>query len=292
MPPMPSSAPVPRQHTLSSLGWTPVGHAPYRSSVELVTDGSWLVSRVWSTDGVLDGQGLGPETVRAIVGVDGIGQAHVEGADLELRPRDLLLLRGDTRVHTENAGVWARCEWHLRSPALQHRKFHPHFARPVRLREDDYTLLTAMTNVISTREGFGSSTGASTLHGALSQVVLAGMLSAADETAALSPSQATILREAKAEIEARYADSDFDVASLAASLHISERYLRRVHALTGTTPRLAIEARRLDDADAVLAAAPTRSRSTFEMAALRSGFRSVRHLQEARQRRNRAGGSR
>ncbi|MDR6868854.1 AraC-like DNA-binding protein [Microbacterium resistens] len=274
-----------RQPTLSSLGWRTREHAPQRSSVELTTDGSWVVARAWSTTGSLDAEPLGQGATRIIVGVDGAARVHLGEEAVDVRPGEMVVLDGATPARVENDGIWARCEWHLRSPALRQQKFRAHFARAIALLPGDYALVTAITNVISTREDLGEPGGASTLHNALTDIALTGMLNWAGERTTLSPTQAMILQEANAAIESRHADSAFDVRSLAEALHISDRHLRHVYALIGTTPRTAIETRRLAAADAVLGVTPNRGRDTYEAAAQSSGFRSARHLQQALNRR-------
>jgi len=199
----------------------------------------------------------------------------------------MVLLAGDEAVRTESTAMWARYEWRLTAPALQQPRFAVHFGHPLRLSPEHYALLTTMSNVVSTRMGFGVSSGSGMLQEALASAALAAVLDATDETEDLSPSLSRILQEARDVIEKRYADDSFDVAALAATLHLSMRHLRRPFAAVGTTPAQAIEERRLAAADAVLDRTPARGRDTLEQVAKAAGFSSARHLRDALARRRR-----
>ncbi|WP_424935849.1 MULTISPECIES: helix-turn-helix domain-containing protein [Bacteria] len=274
-----------RQLPLLSLGWTPLDPAPLRSSAELVTSGSWTIARLWSTAGTLRSSPLEAGTIRLILGVAGAADVTVNRTTLRLEPYEIVLLDGETAVRTESADMWARFEWRLIAPALQQPRFRAHFGRALALSREHYALLTTMSNVISTREAFGVSPGSGALQDAFAGAALAAVLDATDETEELSSSLSRILQEARRVIEARYTDESFDVATLAATLRLSMRHLRRPFAALGTTPAQAIEERRLAAADTVLDHTPARSRDTLEQVAMASGFSSVRRLRDALDRR-------
>lgn len=89
------------------------------------------------------------------------------------------------------------------------------------------------------------------------------------------------LRSAHDVIEKRYADPDFDVAALARAMHLSPRQLYRLYAKVRTTPRAAIEARRLHTATALLRGGDGVAPMIREEAAALSGFTSGRRLAAA-----------
>jgi len=177
-------------------------------------------------------------------------------------------------------GLWAWCEWHLRAPALTQRRVRQQYRHALGLAEHDYALMTAMTNIVSTRSGFEAAGGGSLLLEALAGVALASFTDAADEHPALSATQAEILRRARATIDRRYPDPSFDVSALASDLHISATYLRRIFAAIGTTPREAIEERRIRATESFLSLS-ARGRGALTDAARAAGFSSTERLQAA-----------
>ncbi|MDR6867891.1 AraC-like DNA-binding protein [Microbacterium resistens] len=280
----PASASPATQLSLSSLGWhAPESRsAPGRSSAELTSSAAWTVSRAWSTAGALDARPLDNGVSRIVVGVDGAASVRLDHHDaLRLEPRQLLLVDGRTPVSTESNDVWARYEWHLRSPALRQNRFAAAFSRPLTLKGGGYALIATMTNVISTHGDLGTSGGAGALLDALSGVVMSAVLDATSDTTALSPTQARLIQEAYAIVETRFPDSSFDVTALAEALHVSARYLRRLFAIAGTSPRAAIEERRVRAAEALLTVTPARSKDTLGNIARTAGFSSVPRLQAA-----------
>lgn len=249
--------------------------------MELAWNEGWIVSRLWNTGGALSALPLPPGTVRVIVGVDGAADVHLGEETVTLAPQQLILLDGTTSVTTENQMLWARCEWHLHSPALVQERFAAHFSRPLDMLPGSYALFTAMTNTISTAPSMGWTAGADLLLEALSGSVRAAVLDAVGGSLSLSISQEKLFRDATAVIEARYADRSFDVTALAEELHVSTRYLRTVFAAIGTTPRAAIEARRVEAASALLGTGHKRNRINLETVARSSGFSTVARLQAA-----------
>ncbi|WP_424937691.1 MULTISPECIES: helix-turn-helix domain-containing protein [Bacteria] len=263
------------------LGWENDDAGPGRYSVELTQHRSWTVSRVWSTGGVLSSRSLPHGTVRVIVGVDGEAEIRgVQGAD-RLRPRQLIFVDGVVPLETANRGIWARAEWHLRAPAFTLDRFIAHHGRPLPLPTDHYDLFTTMTNVISTRPSLGQSPGAELLLDVLTGVVTSGVINAAHESASLSSAQVKILRDAYAAIDEHYADATFSVQTLAAHVSVSTFYLHRLFAASGTTPRRAIEARRIRAASVLLNTTNPESPGAYEDVARVTGFSSGRQMRMA-----------
>ncbi|WP_424937384.1 MULTISPECIES: helix-turn-helix domain-containing protein [Bacteria] len=273
-------------YPLSTLAWRPLPPEPQRWSVEATAHDSWVVARVWSTAGSLRAKGLDDGWTRVILGVDGMAEVSVNDGSLQIRPHEALFLRADDHVTTTNSGIWARCEWQLHAPTLRQEKFARSFGRALPLQADYYALLTTMTNATSTQPTLGQTGGAGMLLDAFTGVAVAAMLDATGETERLSATQTAILQDARAVIEQRYMDSAFDAGTLASTLGLSARHLRRPFAAVGTTPSRAIEERRLDAADSVLRVTPARSRGTLEQVATIAGFSSARRLRDALKRRS------
>ena len=270
----------PEVPSLHSLGWQPRAPAPQRSSVELVSTDTWTVSRVWSTGGTLDARPLPAGTTRVLVGVDGAAVLRSADSSGTLSPKRMILLDATDSVSMESENLWAWCEWHLRTPALTQRRVRQQHRHALPLAAHDYALVTAMTNVISTRSGFETAGGGNLLLETLAGVTLASLTDAADEHTALSPLQTEIVRRARATIERRYSDPSFDVSALASGLHLSGTYLRRIFAMLGTTPREAIEERRVRAAESFLSLS-ARGRGALTDAARATGFSSAERLQAA-----------
>jgi len=193
----------------------------------------------------------------------------------------MVVLPGTAEVSTTNTELWARCEWQLRSPVLEHDQFAGHLAKPLRLGGSHFQLLTAMTNVISTEAAFTSSPGAAILHDSFAVAVASAILDAVDTTTLLSPPQAAIVERARGVIDVRHTDPAFGVAALASEVAVSQYYLNRLFALLGTTSRRALEARRVQTARLLLHLAPEHSHGAMLEAARRSGFRTVRTMRAA-----------
>ena len=282
---MPASPPRTSPPSLASLGWSARRTPPVQASVELVSSALWTVARTWSTATVLESVRLPRETTRVLIGVDGTGTLSLADGEVLVPPRHLVLLSGDVVVTSENTSLWAWMEWHLTSPAIRQERFAEHFSRALTIPAKNYSLLTTMTNVISTNEHFGRTGGASLLLEALAGVVGATVMDATNESAILSPSQASIVRRAQEIIERRHTDPDLDLSALAAELHVSVRHLTRAFSLAGTTVRQSIEARRLTTADALLAVNSGWNQADKDAIARAAGFSSDRHLRLARRRR-------
>ena len=266
---------------LSPLGWVPGVPQPHRGSAEYTRGRGWLVARVWSTAGSFDSAPLRRGTTRIVLGVEGTATLRIGGDLVELAPRQMVAFDADTPASTENLGLWARCEWQLRSPALEQSRLVALTKRALPLRLSDYTLLTTMTNTLSTNDRFGSSHGTHLLGDALTSTAMAVMLNAGGVATSLSPTQTSLIDRAVDVIEDEYRDDSFTVTTLARRLSVSPDYLGRLFAATGTTARRAIEERRVAAAKTILSATPVRSATTLAEAARLSGFTTVRRMQEA-----------
>ncbi|WP_424937689.1 MULTISPECIES: hypothetical protein [Bacteria] len=262
------------------MGWRATTRID-RSSVELTRGSTWTIARVWSTVGTLEAETLTTGTSRILLSVDGTAEAQVEEATFTLVPRTMLVVPGEVNLSITNTTLWARCEWHLRTPMLRHGLLAAHHGKPLHLSRDHYQLLATMTNVVSTEAGFGESRGAGVLLDSFASVVAAAVLDAVDTTPQLSKSQAAIIERARQVIDERHVDPTFSVATLASELAVSPYYLSRLYAVLSTTPRRSIEARRVETARALLKLAPAHSHGAMLEVAHRSGFNTVRTLQAA-----------
>ncbi|WP_424936758.1 MULTISPECIES: helix-turn-helix domain-containing protein [Bacteria] len=278
-----------RQHSLSALGWSARrGGDP--SSVELATAATWTVARVWSAPGMLVAHPAGEQIHRVILGVDGAVALVVDGVELTLAPREIVVLPGASTITAESGALWARCEWLLNSVALEHPRLAGHLNTPHRLTAEHYALMTTMTNVISTAPAFGTSAGSRTLLGALAATAATAIVDATGKRIDLSPAQAELVERATDIIEANHRDPDFTVRALFRGMAISETHLHHLFSLLGTTPRQAIEARRVATARSLLALTPRRGPGALGDIAVRAGFRTVRTMQAAIARQERQGG--
>jgi len=267
--------------TLATLGWVAGQEGPQRSSVEVVANGSWSVGRVWTSAGTLVAAPSERQITRILVGVDGTGRLQFGSNAVELGARQMILLPGDERLSTANDGIWARCEWKLRSPAIRHDRFSAHFSQVVDLRPESYALITTMTNVISTSQNIQSGPGAPLLLEALAGVIMASLMDTTGQSAELTPNQAAIMQRASEVIEIRHTSPDFNVTSLAEELHLSVRHLRRVYANAEQTPRSAIELRRVMTAQSLLSVNPGWYRKSKEEVARAAGFSSIEQMEAA-----------
>ncbi|WP_424937741.1 MULTISPECIES: hypothetical protein [Bacteria] len=247
---------------------------------------TWTVARLWTTPVIAEALPLPRDTTRVIVGVDGVGTLRIGMDEMQVRPMDMVLLQGDARVTAECTSLWARTEWQLASPALRQARFAAHLSRSIPLREEHYTLLTAMTNVISTSERIGHGSGAGAMLETLAGVAMAAVIDATDEHPWLPPSRAAIVRRAREAIDRRHTDPGFGLTELAAELHVSVRSLTRAFAATGTTAREAIERRRLATVDSLAVVNAGWALGDKDALAQAAGFSSARHL-ELTQRRHR-----
>lgn len=267
--------------TLASLGWAAGQDGPQRSSVEMVSNNSWNVARVWTSAGSLAAAPTEPQITRILVGVDGTGTLQFGSSTMELGARQMILVAGDEQFSTVNDGIWARCEWKLRSPAIRQDRFTPHYSQIIALQPENYTLITTMTNVLSTSQSIQAGAGAPLLLEALTGVIMASLLDATGQSAGLTPHQAAIIQRASEVIEHRHTDPDFDVTALAEELHLSVRHLRRVYANAEQTPRGAIEARRVMTAQSILSVNPGWYRRSKEEVARAAGFSSIEQMDAA-----------
>ena len=267
--------------TLATLGWVAGQEGPQRSSVEMVGNSSWSVGRVWTSAGSLTASPSERQVTRILIGVDGTGTLQFGSDAVELGARQMILLPGDKRFSTANGGIWARCEWKLRSPAIRQDRFSSHFSQVIALPPESYTLITTMTNVVSTSQSIQSGPGAPLLLEALAGVIMAALMDTTGQSAGLTPNQAAIMQRATEVIEVRHTSPDFDVTSLAEELHLSVRHLRRVYANAEQTPRGAIELRRVMTAQSVLSVNPGWYRKAKEEVARAAGFSSIEQMEAA-----------
>ena len=274
------SRPRGRRYSLTSLGWD--SHTRIdRSSVELSRGPTWTVARVWSTAGCLRGARLRSTTHRILLGVDGEAEIVVDDVPLALAPQQLLVIPPSAAVETRSLSLWARCEWHVDSTALDGLHLARHSRTTLALLPRNYALLTTMTNVISTAPAFGTSPGARVLLDALSSSVAAAILDATDTPTSLSPGQAELVAQATARIEQRHTDPAFTITRLAQEMSLTREHLHHLFARTGSPPRQVLEARRTRTARSLLNLAPERGKGTLEEIATASGFTTVRTMKAA-----------
>ncbi|ALJ21915.1 helix-turn-helix domain-containing protein [Microbacterium sp. No. 7] len=263
--------------SLATLGWRPGVGGPARESVELVQAQRWTVARLWSTRGDLIGRPLPAGTYRAIVTVEGDATLQSRGRQHALGPRQVILLDGPDLVRTENRDLWARLEWRLRPPVPLRPLLAGCLAMPVTLSEHYFRLLTAITNVTATSHPFG----ADMFLEALSATLAAALSDALGIPHGLSPTRTVQYVDALRLIDEHHRDRTFSVETLRHRMSVSESTLHLVFQAAGTTPRQALESRRVATALAELDAAPDGERPDLADVARRSGFTSVRRLQSA-----------
>ncbi|WP_424937307.1 MULTISPECIES: hypothetical protein [Bacteria] len=274
------SRPHGKRYSLTSLGWDSRTRID-RSSVELSRGATWTVARVWSTAGHLHGTRLRSTTHRILLGVDGEAEVVVDGVPLVLAPRELLVIPPPATVETRSRTLWARCEWHVDSTALDGLHLARHSRTTLALLPRDYALLTTMTNVISTAPAFGTSPGSRILLDALSSTVAAAILDATDTPTSLSPGQADLVARAITLIEQRHTDPTFTITRLAQEMSLTREHLHHLFARTESPPRQVLEARRTRTARSLLSLAPERGKGTLEEIAIASGFTTVRTMKAA-----------
>lgn len=269
---------------LTALGWSAQTSQPARSSVELTETSTWVVSRLWSTTGVLQALPRPVGTYRIIIGVDGEASVRVGNENFHIVPRKALIIDGGASILTENSGLWARFEWHLRTAVLQQERFSQYLSKPFEMDDDYYQVIAAMTNTISVVPGFAQSHGSGFMFGALTNIITAALINSVGMSDALSSTQSDLLKKATDLIEGHYSDDTFTASAMTARLMASQASIYRVFAAAGTTPRLAIEARRVASAVSLLASAPVRNANTVKGIAHQSGFTSARQMKEAMKR--------
>ncbi|WP_054681990.1 helix-turn-helix domain-containing protein [Microbacterium sp. No. 7] len=276
---------------LAAFGWRTGrrGAAP-TSSVEVVASGTWAVARLWSSPCVLTSSPLPPRSIRVVVGVQGEAEVVAGGVGSALRAGQMMVSAGDTPLSTDSSGLWARCEWRLPWRAAQHERFAPHFDRPLPLPVANHALLTSTTNALCGHPALGRSPSAGMLADVLSLIVQSAIVDATGEAMAFTTGQQALFRRAMSVIESRYADSAFDATALAAALHVSSRYLRTVFAVAHTTPRMAIEARRVRAAWTLLGSDDASHGGALTAVARDAGFSTVARMQAALRRSDAPGG--
>ena len=286
-----SSRTVPERAAFAALAWAPgAGVGPDRYSIEVNGTTLWRTARMWSNTGTLvsSTQGAINRLLRVVIGVDGVGTFYTDSTNfVRLPPGNILIYEGHQTLRTVNEGLWARCEWQLTTPSLRQDLVLAQLGQPIKLSQPYFTLLTSMTNVISTASDAFGGEGSQILRDALANAVLAAVLDAIGRPESLSPSQAKVLAHAHELIEHRYTDPDFGLPELAAELNLSVRQLTRTFAASGSTARVAIENRRLAAADSLFAVNKGWNRASKDAAARAAGFSSMRQLELARRRRQR-----
>ena len=270
-----------KQPTFDVLGWRPRDLAPARSSIDYAQTATWTVARLWSTAGTLETSGGDRGSSRVILSVDGSASILYAGAKITLEPRQMIILDDALPVVTENDALWARCEWLLRSPTLQHQRLSPYFHRPIDIPQEYRHLFTGVTNSISTSPDIASGLGSSALLETLASTVTAAIMDAVGAPVALTPAASSLFHDAMRRIDAQFHDVSFSVSHLAEQMSISTTHLHRVFAAAGTTPRQELEIWRVVAARTILGAAPTRGKVALDDLARRAGFSSSKHMQVA-----------
>ncbi|MEV4669534.1 helix-turn-helix domain-containing protein [Microbacterium sp. LWO12-1.2] len=198
-----------------------------------------------------------------------------------IAPGALLIVPEGATVTTTNTGVWARCEWQLNAPLLRHGQLANHAGKPLRMSTADFSLLAAMTSVISTESTFATAWGGGLLVDSLAAAIATAVFTSTWTSLNLSEAQADTIHNAIQVIYKRHADASFTVAGLAAEISISKHYLHRLFASVGVTPRQILEARRVSTAVAMLKISPNHSVDVMSAVAQKSGFATVRTMQAA-----------
>lgn len=272
---------------LSALEWSSPASRYPRSSAQSVAGTSWLLARIWSVGGLLQASPLKPGTTRIILGMEGEARIRIGAEQITVAPRQLVLFDHSQSIETSSESLWVRCEWRLRAPALQQKRISTYFAHPIKVSSGGYSLITAVTNTISTNPELGESASEPMLLDGFASIVMSAVLEGVNEPMGLSPNRAKLFREVVRTIEERYDQRDFTVQALASAVSISSDYLRHLCAATGQSPREMIERRRVAAVMTALSATPARSRDTLESVARSAGFTTVQRMQDAMNRQHR-----
>ncbi|MDR6867174.1 AraC-like DNA-binding protein [Microbacterium resistens] len=267
--------------SLTALGWAVRGRPPSGASVELAETRTWTAARLWSTACTLGSLPLPAGTHRVLLTIDGEGTLRTRGSSFSLKARQLVFLDGEEPTVTENVGLWARYEWHLRSPLLRSPPFADHLAIPLEIDDGHQQLLAAATNVTAVAPGLADGPGAPFLLDMLTAMLSAAVTDSVGVPTTLSPAQAAHFREALLLIDQHHRDSSFSVQTLLRRMSLSKSTLHSVFAAAESTPRQQLEARRASSALSELNTNPARGKQTLGEIARRSGFASIRQMQDA-----------
>lgn len=266
---------------LRDLGWRPLGSPPLHASVEMTAAPSWLVGRCWTTPASLAATPLKQRLQRVIVCVDGeVMITRGSEAPFRLTRQQMVVIDGAVPLTATTSMMWSWCEWQLVTPFHTTRR-RDLFMQPLVLTEDTFNLMANTTGVFCTQPGLSISPGARALTSALNTTLYAAVLDGLGLPNSLSLTSLELLQRALNLIEARYRDSSFSVRELAEALSVHHSFLNRLFAHIDTTPRRALEERRVESARALLEAGPQRSRVTMDNVAHVSGFASVQQMRSA-----------
>lgn len=266
------------QIDLAHLGW----HAdppPTRSSVEVARSTGWTVARIWSTSCKLKSQPLPWRTTRTIATVDGAAEVTVNGKTFNLTAGQIIVLGNGDEVTVEHEALWARFEWILRSSMSGMRI--DAWRTPVAVPDGYQHLLGAITNTLVMAPAIGRTRGAALLLEMLSGTVTSLVASASDLPLTMTPHQIELYDRAIDIIDDQYSDPSFDVQALSKLVPLSVSTLHAVFQAAGTTPRRAMEERRVRAALIDLSKFPVPEKGAFERVALSSGFTSAKQLRSA-----------
>lgn len=269
-----------------STGWVVSKPLP-RIAMDSRGGRGWRATRLWSSAGTFTGVPLRRGMVRAVVGVDGEGTIRTPAGSAVMHAHTIVALPGDWPIETTQTTPWARLVWEVDYPALQLAGFAAAFARVLSVKEPLWDLVAAITNVLAPSGDQPRSDEDPFLADALGSTLAAALASAAAPMIASRPS---LYAEAVRIVDAHHRDPALNVTSLAQRLSISAPHLHRLFAYEGTSPREAIEERRVATVHAL------RQRSDGELSeselAARAGFTSVRRMRDAIHRQSAVGAGR
>jgi AraC-like DNA-binding protein len=271
---------------LQNLGWVPAtakadGRPALRASVEMVSSPTWTVARLWSTAATLHATPRKAKSHRILLGADGEATVSTGSKNQTLRAQQLIVLDGASTVATKNHGVWARYEWHMQSPLFDQEDVVRHCARPIDIKPEYFKVLTSMANAVCVAQGLNGDPCAPILLSAFASSIYAAIKSSIDGNSMLSPGRSALVAAAQQHIEENYADPNFDVAALVKQLAVSRGLLHRAFAAAGTTPRRALEEKRVLCAISLLDSIPAKGVNTYVEVAEQSGFTSTRQMRNA-----------
>jgi AraC-like DNA-binding protein len=264
---------------LQDLGWQPDPTPPARSSVEAVRTTAWLVARVWSTPAKLKAQRVVPGTIRTIFTADGSANLSVGGKRFDLNAGQFVMLSETEDLTIENNGLWARFEWILRSTML--RDSPRDCGTAITLPDGYQHLIGAITNTLVTAPQIGRGQGAGLLLETLTGTLAAAVATAAGLPTSMTRHQADQYYQAVQVIDARHRDPAFNVQSLCQALAVSMSTLHAVFQAAGTTPRRALEARRVRTAMTEISSRLSVRRGSLDALAKASGFSSAKQMRAA-----------
>lgn len=264
------------KNSLQELGWDVPAERLMTDAVVSVRGIGWGIGRANLPGGRFQTARQPRRVFRIFLLVEGEIVCIVNNRQIPVRAGESISIRSDQKLVVLSKRPWLRYEWLLRSnwPAEERIlavPWSPAYQK----------LFVSVSDSLLEHPEISEDQGSAAIWDVMASIMSSMRATLRGIPVSLTPYREAQYQKAVGTIEELYGDPTFSVEILAQSTGASLSALHAVFKAAGTTPRRAIEERRVRAAFAHLSVLRNRSYETLQKVATEVGFRSVKQLKSA-----------